>query len=83
MMPFGARARGMLRGALRGLTLGLAGAFGIAMGLSTLTAPLGPEALRLMASLAALTTMILCAVTGAIFGLLAERRHRRMQGDFT
>ncbi len=83
MMPFGARARGALRGALRGLTLGLAGAFGISMGLSALTAPLGPEALRLMAGLAALTTMILCAATGAIFGLLAERRHRRTQGDFT
>jgi hypothetical protein len=80
-IPFTARTTGLLRGALRGLGYGLAGAAGICLGVGGLAWRIGPEATKVSAALAGLTTLICCGATGAIFALLAERRHRRLYGQ--
>ena len=80
-IPFAARTRGLLAGALRGLGLGAAGAGGIALALNKMTGRVEPEALNVATALAFLTSAICCGAAGAIFALLAERRHRRVYGQ--
>lgn len=80
-IPFTARIRGMLRGLLGGLGLGLAGAGGIGLGLNKMASRVAPDELIIAASLAALTTVICCGATGAVFAFLAERRQRRWEGQ--
>ena len=94
-IPFAARARSVLRGALWGAPLGLAAAFGISVAMvlgagptrvtTTLpvgaptTRPISAEVLQTDFIITAMTTMICCVVTGAIFALLAERRRRKLE----
>jgi len=98
-IPFAARARSMLRGALWGAPLGLAAAFGISAAMvlgagptrviTTLpvgaptTRPISAEVLQTDFIITAMTTMICCVVTGAIFALLAERRRHKLDSGET
>jgi len=79
-IPFGARARGLLRGAGRGIGLGLAGGAGIWAGLGKLARLLPAEIVTNAAALAALTALICCGSAGAVFGALAERRRKLAEG---
>lgn len=76
-IPYARRAPRMLAGALRGLWAGSAGAAGIALGLTALAGRVGPEPAGVAASLAALGALICCTATGAVFGLVAEKRTPR------
>lgn len=78
-IPFAARTRGLLAGALRGAGMGAAGAAGIAFGLSKVWW-VDTESVRKASLLAAMTSVLLCAAAGAVFALLAQRRHRRLFG---
>lgn len=80
-IPFAARTRGLLAGGLRGLGLGAAGAGGIALALNKMTGRVQPEAINVATAMAFLISMICCGAAGAIFALLAERRHRRIYGE--
>jgi hypothetical protein len=80
-IPFAAVLRRALRGGLRGLAMGLTGSFGIILALYEPTRPLSAAALSVDTTITAVTTMICCTATGAVFAVLAERRYRQLYGD--
>jgi len=51
---------------------------GISLGIAQSKRPLGPEELSAAAGMAALVSAICCTAAGALFGALAERRHRQL-----
>ncbi len=79
-IPFAARMRKAMWGFLYGLALGFVGSLGIA------TAVMGQSAsintwITTHFAIAASSTLICCALAGALFGHLAARRHRQICGD--
>jgi len=78
-IPFAAVTRSVLRGLLRGLFMGFSGSLGIA------AAVLGQQQITEVAVtfflIAASSTLICCAVAGALFAHLAAKRYEQLYGD--
>jgi len=77
-----ARSRKLLRGALRGLGVALAGSAGIAFAITGLRgSQVAAEMDATKVMIATVITVICCVAAGAMFGHLAEQRHRRAYGE--
>ena len=73
------RTRSMIRGALYGIGLALASSGGTALAMIN-PDEFHPEGFQIAATLTAVIAMICCAVAGALFAFLADRRHRKLYG---
>jgi hypothetical protein len=76
-MLLAGRRSGLLKGAAAGFGAALAGSAGIGLGLhARLGSMLEPERMSVLVTISALTALMLCTLSGALFGALAERRRR-------